>query len=1121
MVRSTFLALSLCAASPLLPWPLQAQAAGLTARPIEIFLHTWILRFDPPRPMTAEEQLIAKCIDQITLGRFVEARRTLEELKRKSAGGNDAILVAGLRRLAAIRRIALPGGGYDFGIDYPHHVAVESAPPPGPAGNCRTDEAGCLRYFLQLAEGSLGNVLPDTPQQTDYQPLLEELQAAVRNRWIEAVDTSRLRAVLEVSPKSLTVAEPVDAVQAKCRRLTEAPTEANSRAFLVVLNIACGDLLAAPYGPVSTLGFSLARELRVAAGPRVASRLDATRYRAASNFYEKAEALAKETENQKLIMAAAFAEAYITLYRNPTPPIKEFIALARQAEAAGFVENAAILYAALGAFAASKDDLTHSFALVTANDSWGGLAAVIGVAHSLSTYSISRFPTVTLENLLLAISALPPPWNEALSLRTADLEASLARVYLQPVRLEPEIAAVNRAIAIRERAWASTPSRFPADHWTYYRQSEDLLLLAALLQSYSGMANTPFTPSVRNEIKTKLQAVAAHMSKPPDIRLLEAHWRLFDNGKAIYDAYVSSDSCAEFNRRYAPLRRELIGLTNLDSVLGIDELAFVCDESVKARDAAELDRNDPMPAIERFIRRARSGKDVDVAQLQKEYEQTLGRFPYWISEATTFEDSPILLRWADRIDQLVNSLNWPQGRWLARYLRAAAWNIDRKYAQALEALQLVVADPDSDGNFANVIRAQRTEALAGLGRAEESLVVEEQEYESEWRTTIRRTGLDLATVGPSAELARLDRLAANQALSPRDAARRSDLLNLMARQRPSGDRLPSAEDIHKTIAALDSGVIVLRYGEVGRFLYLWRITKGSVTIARLPQPSRLTMRYCAQLSRLLREHLDGWQGLATDLHKTLIPAGSITPGARVIVIGSDLLSSIPFEILGPIRGPALLASNTIIYSKRILGNSKYQAMASVSPSQALVVGLNSGGLTMAEQEAAEIAGILGSERATGVDATKEKVTAVLPKKNWVHFATHGALFPDNIYSSYLSLYGGERIELWELLNYFQGGVMVLSACDSFRGVSTPSSRPDFGSIGQLALAAGAHWVIANLWQVDDRISAKVMTDFYQKIRSGRADLASALQAAKQQAATTYQDDPFYYASWVAWVEGIR
>lgn len=1096
---------------------------NLTARPIEILVHSWLWGV-PPAGLTANEQLVARSIDQISSGRFAEAQRTLDAMGRLSAGSTGRTLVHGLQHLMRIRRVALPGGAFDFSISYPPDVFVAFQLEGTTFGDCRTNEANCLLFFLHLIEAGMLQTSPDTPEKEDMSLLVTELQSAARAGWIEPSDAQLYTAEAEVSPKSVTVPEATDAVQAKCRRLLEKPPN-DTPGFQARINLSCGDLLAGPLGPLQTFGFTLGREVRVSAGPRDTlgpKGLEPARYRTAAAFYDAAERLASETKDEPVLLSVAIRRATVSLYSDAHPPLENLLALAKRAAAAGYVDNAAMLYGALGALSYSIEDYQQAFRLAMDNDSWRAFAAAIGVAHSLSTYSVAAMPAMALEDLLAAMVNLPPRWKDSAIMRTADLNSSLARIYSGRRRIEPAIAAINRAIEIRENLWkASGPNAFPFDHVTYNRQADDVLTLAALLQSWSIMTGDPFSASVRNGLRSKLQALAGRMAKPPDIAFLEAQWRLFDNGVAIYQAYTESETCADFLKQYTVLHEELTHLTNLDSVLGIDGIALTCDGTVATRNAREIDRNDPMPELERYLALAKSPSlaESERADAYRVFAEKLDRFRYWIVEAILYDDSSILQHWGDRLEQAAQTYQWSHARLIGQFVRGAGLNIERKYAEALWILESLAANPESKSMLGNITESERIKSLAGLGRAEEALIAQEHLSESGWRTTLEDTGIDFSVFAASAELARLDRLSADGKASPASMSRRLDLLNII-KERQGAERAGASDDeIRRAIAGIRNKVVVLRYGEVGKYLYLWRIDKNGIKLKQLDGNGLLTLRLSFRLSWLLRNHRRGWENVATNLYRILIPSDWIPTDSRLIVIGDDLLGSIPFEVLGPGDGTTLLDTNVISYSRGLWGRSTFHTARALSPSEALIVGINTEGLSNAENEAVQIADVVGSESKTGPAAKKEEFERALANKQWVHLATHGALIPDSIYASYVSAYGAERIELWELLTHLRADVVVLSACDTFRGARTPGSHEEFGSIGQLILVAGAHSVIATLWKVDDKVVGGLMTDFYKQNGLSSADLAFALQVTKKQAAAKYKD-PFYYASVVVWTDGV-
>ncbi|MGI0489395.1 CHAT domain-containing protein [Pantanalinema rosaneae CENA516] len=88
-------------------------------------------------------------------------------------------------------------------------------------------------------------------------------------------------------------------------------------------------------------------------------------------------------------------------------------------------------------------------------------------------------------------------------------------------------------------------------------------------------------------------------------------------------------------------------------------------------------------------------------------------------------------------------------------------------------------------------------------------------------------------------------------------------------------------------------------------------------------------------------------------------------------------------------------------------------------------------------------------------------------------------------------------------------LLVLTACETAVG----SDREALGIAG-LALQAGVQSAIASLWQVDDRSTAELITQFYQALQR-EPSRAKALQAAQKVWLSQHQDShPGYWAAFI-------
>jgi CHAT domain-containing protein len=94
-------------------------------------------------------------------------------------------------------------------------------------------------------------------------------------------------------------------------------------------------------------------------------------------------------------------------------------------------------------------------------------------------------------------------------------------------------------------------------------------------------------------------------------------------------------------------------------------------------------------------------------------------------------------------------------------------------------------------------------------------------------------------------------------------------------------------------------------------------------------------------------------------------------------------------------------------------------------------------------------------------------------------------------------------------------LVVLSGCESALGRATQGE----GVLGIAAafFAAGAHSVVASIWEVDDRVTAELMERFYEALAQGKT-VAAALRIA-QVDLQSKRPHPFYWAGFVVIGDG--
>ncbi|MFL5580915.1 MAG: CHAT domain-containing protein [Gemmatimonadaceae bacterium] len=168
---------------------------------------------------------------------------------------------------------------------------------------------------------------------------------------------------------------------------------------------------------------------------------------------------------------------------------------------------------------------------------------------------------------------------------------------------------------------------------------------------------------------------------------------------------------------------------------------------------------------------------------------------------------------------------------------------------------------------------------------------------------------------------------------------------------------------------------------------------------------------------------------------------------------------------------------------------------------------------------------LYGERATvleGAAASEAALRARLPRAAIVHLATFGVLNRANPLFSFVDLAPSAAddglLEVHEVFGLpLRARLVVLSACQTAVGSGALGDVPagdDWVALAHAFLFAGAGHVMATLWPVDDRATARFMQRFYAGLRAGRTE-ADALASAQRDAARDPRTaHPFYWAGFV-------
>ena len=182
------------------------------------------------------------------------------------------------------------------------------------------------------------------------------------------------------------------------------------------------------------------------------------------------------------------------------------------------------------------------------------------------------------------------------------------------------------------------------------------------------------------------------------------------------------------------------------------------------------------------------------------------------------------------------------------------------------------------------------------------------------------------------------------------------------------------------------------------------------------------------------------------------------------------------------------------------------------------------------EEVAAIRALYGREATvlTDAEATEPAFRATAPHYGVVHLATYGVLNKHNPLFSFVELASGAppeaageadgRLEVHEVFGLaLDARLLVLSACQTALGSGSVSDLPagdDWVGLVRAFLSVGVANVIATLWPVEDRSTARLMVGLHSRLKVGRAEAAALAEAQREALRNPTTADPFYWAGFV-------
>jgi CHAT domain-containing protein/Tfp pilus assembly protein PilF len=312
--------------------------------------------------------------------------------------------------------------------------------------------------------------------------------------------------------------------------------------------------------------------------------------------------------------------------------------------------------------------------------------------------------------------------------------------------------------------------------------------------------------------------------------------------------------------------------------------------------------------------------------------------------------------------------------------------------------------------------------------------------------------------------------------------------------------------------------------------YVWTITPSRVSLFPLPASSEIELVLKAYRQALLgpRDVLETSNEDGKKLYEILLaPAQSlIPPGSRVIILPDGGLYGLNFEtLLNPkprlhywIEDAVVVNANSLV----LLDASERQPAARTK--KLLLVGnpispsAEFPDLPQAGTEMTDVERYFAAPDRTVLSRQGATATAYLASKpaqySFIHFVAHGtASRASPLDSAVILSKQGDSYKLYArdiVTQPLHANLVTISACHG-AGERTYSGEGLVG-LTWAFLRAGAHGVIAALWEVNDNSTPELMDDLYSEIQKGSAPDA-ALHHAKLKllhSGTVYQK-PFYWA----------
>jgi CHAT domain-containing protein len=312
--------------------------------------------------------------------------------------------------------------------------------------------------------------------------------------------------------------------------------------------------------------------------------------------------------------------------------------------------------------------------------------------------------------------------------------------------------------------------------------------------------------------------------------------------------------------------------------------------------------------------------------------------------------------------------------------------------------------------------------------------------------------------------------------------------------------------------------------------YLWAITPAKVSLFTLPARTEIDSAVKSYLDAFTdpRDPLETGNADGKKLYGTLIqPVKKLIPkNSRVVILADGSLNTLNFEtMIVPGEKPhywiedvTLQTANSLSLLSRTSVSAPPKSANLLLVGDALAASPDFPPLPQAGKEAGLVENYFPADRRsvlTGAQATASRFLDGKPGEfSYVHFATHGTASRTRpLESAVILSREGDSYKLYarDIVQHpLKAYLVTISACNG-AGMRTYAGEGLVG-LSWAFLRAGAHNVIAGLWEVSNASTPQLMDELYRGLSAGQ-DPATALRNAKLtlvHSSGNYRR-PFYWA----------